>query len=73
MLVQVRQRFYNHEDFMLELQSHQGAVRKVSVNKFILMILRDSSTVMIFQSVIISREGLILTLSILPCLEGWIS
>ena len=29
MLVQVRQRFYNHEDFMLELQSHQGAVRKV--------------------------------------------
>lgn len=28
-LVQVRQRFYNHEDFMLELQSHQGAVRKV--------------------------------------------
>ena len=49
MLVQVRQRFYNHEDFMLELQSHQGAVRKVSVNKFILMILRDSSTVMMFQ------------------------
>ena len=45
----MRQRFYNHEDFMLELQSHQGAVRKVSVNKFILMILRDSSTVMMFQ------------------------
>ena len=25
----VKTRFYNHEDFMLELQSHQGAVRKV--------------------------------------------
>ena len=29
LLIKVRQRFYNHEDFMLELQSHQGAVRKV--------------------------------------------
>ena len=28
-MLKVRQRFYNHEDFMLELQSHQGAVRKV--------------------------------------------
>ena len=30
LLIKVRQRFYNHEDFMLELQSHQGAVRKVN-------------------------------------------
>ena len=28
---------------------------------------------LIVHSLIISREGLILTLSILPCLEGWIS
>ena len=28
-LEKVRQRFYNHEDFMLELREHQGAVRKV--------------------------------------------
>ena len=26
----VRQRFYNHEDFMLKLRAHQGAVRKVA-------------------------------------------
>ena len=26
----VRQRFYNHEDFMLKLRDHQGAVRKVT-------------------------------------------
>ena len=36
MMVQVRQRFYNHEDFMLELQSHQGAVRKVFVTIMII-------------------------------------
>ena len=37
MTVQVRQRFYNHEDFMLELQSHQGAVRKVFFNIIIII------------------------------------
>ena len=36
MVMQVRQRFYNHEDFMLELQSHQGAVRKVFVTIIII-------------------------------------
>ena len=43
MLVQVRQRFYNHEDFMLELQSHQGAVRKVFVPILITMIMKSGN------------------------------
>ena len=37
----VKSRFYNHEDFMLELKSHQNAVGEVIKLKYVLILLHS--------------------------------
>ena len=49
----VKTRFYNHEDFMLELKSHQGAVGEVRLidiaNIFLMQPFRDLSSKLLIK------------------------